>query len=479
MKPHFLSSLIYVLLIILIIPGMTPHVASAADNISGDSGSKDPGDSSTGTDDSGTDSGADNSGTDDSTGGSTYDSFDDLINDLIDDLNDDSGDDSTDDSTDDDSEDDPSDDSDDGSDGGSDDSEDDSDDDSDGSDGDSSDGSEDSENDSDDDSDDSSEDGSEGGSDDSSNGGSDDDSDDSSEDGSNGGSDVKSGTKSSSGSSSSSNSDSRSNSNTSSGSSSSSGSTSNSSSNSSSSSSSPGSTSNSSSNSSSSGSDSDSGPSSMGSGISTEPVTNIEVKELATRNVISGYHIEYVFPENVTCVTHIEYDAIRTFRKTTAIVEVLRGKSTLVPVLPEGEIYKHVNIWIGENAAGLPTSLENGLVGFRVEKNWIGSNNINESLVTLQWYNKDEGWKPLDTKKTGEDEKYLYFESQTPGYSFFAITEYNPEQGKTQLQKTLRTLTGRENGIAKEPLRAAKMFLAIALPLFMIIAGYGVLKKKI
>ncbi len=203
------------------------------------------------------------------------------------------------------------------------------------------------------------------------------------------------------------------------------------------------------------------------------------MKELATRNVISGYHIKYEFLENVTCITYIEYDAERTFRKTTAIVEVLKGKSTLVPKLPFGKIYKHVNIWIGENAAGLPTSLKNGLVGFKVEKKWIENNNVNESLITLQWH--DKGWKPLDTEKIGEDEKYVYFESKTPGYSFFAITEYTGEEKEeTQLQKTLKTLTGSEqDSIAKEPMKKAKMVLAVSLPLFMVIAGYCVLKKKI
>ena len=385
MKPHFLSSLIYVLLVILLIPGMTPHMASAADNTSGDSGSSDAedsvsGDSSTGTDDSGTD-------------GSTYDSIDDLIDDLIDDTTDDSVDDTTDDST-----------------------------------GDTV----------DDSNDDSTTDNSV---------------DNSKEDSGKDNSADDSGKKNSAESKSSS----------------------------SSASPSPSSNSNSSSSSSSSSSDSDSGPSSMGSGISTEPATNIDVKELATRNVISGYHIEYSFPENVTCITHIEYDAIRTFRKTTAIVEVLKGKSTLVPTLPQGVIYKHVNIWIGENAAGLPTSLKNGIVGFRVEKDWIKNNNVSESNVTLQRYDKDEDWMPLDTKKTGEDEKYVYFESQTPGYSFFAITDYNvtEEKQETQIQKTLRTLTGKDNGIAEGPMKVAKVFIAIALPLFMIIAGYSVLKKKI
>lgn len=222
--------------------------------------------------------------------------------------------------------------------------------------------------------------------------------------------------------------------------------------------------------------DSDSGSSGMGSGISTEPATNIAIKELATRNVMSGYHVKYEFPQNVTCITYIEYDAERTFRKTTTVVEVLRDKSTLVKVLPRGEVYKHVNIWVGENAAGLPTSLKNGLVGFKVEKKWMEKNNVSESFITLQWYNR--GWEPLDTIKTGEDEKYVYFESETPGYSFFAITEYEGEE--TELQKTLRSLAGsKKDGTAREPMKAAKMLLAIALPLFLVVAGYCVLKKKI
>jgi PGF-pre-PGF domain-containing protein len=199
--------------------------------------------------------------------------------------------------------------------------------------------------------------------------------------------------------------------------------------------------------------------------------------------VISGYHIRYDFPENVTCVTYIEYDAKRTFRKTTATVEVLKSKSTLVPILPRGEIYKHLNIWVGDKGAGLPTSLKNGVIEFKVEKAWIEDKNVSESNITLQWYNK--GWKPLSTEKVREDKDYVYFKAKISGYSFFAITEY--QEGK--IQKTLRNLESGENsilngsagqnGIVKKPMEMAKIFILVALPLFALIVGYGILKKKI
>ncbi|MGB9930050.1 MAG: PGF-pre-PGF domain-containing protein, partial [Methanosarcina sp.] len=173
--------------------------------------------------------------------------------------------------------------------------------------------------------------------------------------------------------------------------------------------------------------------SSMGSGVPQEPAENIEVKELSTRNVINGYHMRYDFPEEVTCITYIEYDAKKTFKKTTTTVEVLKGQSGLGSDLPAGKIHEYVNIWVGEKGAGLPEALDNGVVGFKVEKTWIEQNsgntnrNVNENAnaeiknnenkhvkattdnnskstdapdIILQWYDKE--WKPLETKKTGE-----------------------------------------------------------------------------
>lgn len=151
-----------------------------------------------------------------------------------------------------------------------------------------------------------------------------------------------------------------------------------------------------------------------------EPASNVIAKELTTRNIVNGNHVRYDFAENNTFITYIEFDAERTFLKTTT-VEELKNKSIFVSKNPLGRLYKYVNVWIGDKGAGLPTSLKNGLVGFKVEKAWIKDNNVNESLKTLQWYNND--WEPLYTEKVGEDNNYAYFESKTPGFSSFAITE--------------------------------------------------------
>ncbi|MPM40013.1 hypothetical protein SDC9_86651 [bioreactor metagenome] len=232
---------------------------------------------------------------------------------------------------------------------------------------------------------------------------------------------------------------------------------------------------------------------SMGGGVSKEPAKNIEVKELDTRNIMSGYHIKYDFAKNATCVTYVEFDSLKTFKKTTATVEVLKGKSIFVKTQPPGRIYKQLNIWIGNKGAGREDSIENAYTGFKVDKEWMQNNSINESNIALLWYNNSK-WGPLNTERTGEDEEYVYFRAKTTAYSCFAISEYTGEEGTVSsdeggIQKTLRGLdegtailnssAEKENGIKKEPMGVAKILLAISLPLFMIFVQYFVLKKKI
>lgn len=231
----------------------------------------------------------------------------------------------------------------------------------------------------------------------------------------------------------------------------------------------------------------------MGSAVSKEPAKNVEVKELSTRNIMSGYHVKYDFAQNATCITYVEFDPKKTFKKTTATVEVLKGKSIFVKKQPPGRIYRQLNIWLGNKGAGNKDSLKNSYTGFKVDKEWINNNSVNESNITLLWY--DSKWQPLSTKKTGEDKDYVYFKAKTTAYSCFAISEYTGEEGTVEgdedgIQETLRGWDGegkaildssaeREGDAEKKPMGMAKILLAISLPLFMIIAEYFVLKKKI
>ncbi|HNW37830.1 MAG TPA: PGF-pre-PGF domain-containing protein, partial [Methanosarcina vacuolata] len=240
-----------------------------------------------------------------------------------------------------------------------------------------------------------------------------------------------------------------------------------------------------------------SGSSSSSSGgvsLSKEPVNNVEAKELATGNVQSGYHIKFDFLEGATCITYIEFDPLKTLKKTITTVEMLKDKSTFVSGTPSGKIYKYVNIWVGNYGAGVANYFENGFIEFKVEKSWLEENNISQSQIILQWYN--EGWEPLETEKVKEDTDYVYFKSKTSGFSCFAITSYSTDTEKIvggsglAEEEVLRSWNGETNtsafngsaekdGKTGNPIGKAKIVLAISLPLFLILVEYFVIKKKI
>jgi len=173
---------------------------------------------------------------------------------------------------------------------------------------------------------------------------------------------------------------------------------------------------------------------------------------------------------------------------------MLKDKSAFVSGVPPGKIYKYVNIWVGNYGAGVANYCENGAIEFKVEKPWIEENNINQSQIILQWYN--ESWKPLDTENVKEDTNYVYFKSKTPGFSCFAITNYSvdgenvsiaSEQAEDdalinldgEAKTSIHNESSEKDGETKDPMGKAKIFLAISLPLFLILVEYFVMKKKI
>jgi hypothetical protein len=131
-----------------------------------------------------------------------------------------------------------------------------------------------------------------------------------------------------------------------------------------------------------------------------------------------------------------------------AIVEMLKGKSNLVSRMPSDEVYKSLNIWVGNGGFGDSNNIENAIVCFKVEKSWIQDKKIDRSYITLNRYN-DGKWNPLSTNLSEENDKYVYFTAGTPGFSPFAITGKTTADG-TGIQPTTGTKTQTEpnNGSA-------------------------------
>jgi len=196
-----------------------------------------------------------------------------------------------------------------------------------------------------------------------------------------------------------------------------------------------------------------SGGSSGGGAASLEPSENVKLKEISQCFITNGVRARYTFKGDQNDIRYVEFDPKRSFGKTTAIIEMLKEKSALTPVEPEGKVYQHMNIWIGSGGLANPDNIGNAIVGFRVSKAWITKNGIIVDSITLQHF--DEGWNSLQTVKVSEDDEYIYFEAKTPGFSPFAITANSEkiviEAGSEEEEVQAPIGTEHPKGTAQEP----------------------------
>jgi PGF-pre-PGF domain-containing protein len=185
-----------------------------------------------------------------------------------------------------------------------------------------------------------------------------------------------------------------------------------------------------------------------GGGGSPEPARNVEVKELAQVFITNGKAVKFDFTKNATCVVYVGFDAIKNAGKTTTIVEQLKGKSSLVSQLPDGEVYKSFNVWVGNSGYATSKNIQNPVICFKVEKSWIQDKAILPDSIALNRYS-DKNWEKLAVNPSGEDDDFLYFLADVPGFSSFAITGDSKDNGTVLEEESgleTRVMESEDNG---------------------------------
>nr|WP_231589770.1 PGF-pre-PGF domain-containing protein [Methanosarcina siciliae] len=96
------------------------------------------------------------------------------------------------------------------------------------------------------------------------------------------------------------------------------------------------------------------------------------------------------FTKNATCVMYVSFNSRKTAGKTTTIVEELKNESTFVSGLPPDEVYKFVNLWVGNSGYSTEKNIENPVIGFKVEKM---ANLLGEWIKSALAWKNDNGLK--------------------------------------------------------------------------------------
>ena len=163
------------------------------------------------------------------------------------------------------------------------------------------------------------------------------------------------------------------------------------------------------------------GGGSSGGGSTGEEFENILISEVEREMVYMNSKVSYSFDMEGNIVRYINFTGLTSAGRVAAKVEILNHTSALVEHAPVDIVYKNLNIFIGNLGWATSKNIANPTVQFEVEKSWVSENSIDISAITLNRY-YDGKWNPVLTTMIGECPDYLYFESQPPGFSPFAVT---------------------------------------------------------
>ncbi|MDD3245661.1 MAG: PGF-pre-PGF domain-containing protein [Methanosarcina sp.] len=215
-----------------------------------------------------------------------------------------------------------------------------------------------------------------------------------------------------------------------------------------------------------------------GSGGPLESQSNVEAKELSQAVVTNGTNVRFDFPNGVTCIRYVEFDARKTLGRITTIAEMLKGQSKLVSSLPEGTVYKNVNIWVGSGGIANSDNFENAVIGFRVNKAWLEENEVDTDSLSLWYYN--DSWSKLETMKIDEEnDTYVYFEARTPGFGPFVIVASGKDGSGSIDVKPVPTETSGDD-VKSEPEKPASSTPGFELTAVLgtVGAAYGIMRRR-
>ena len=178
------------------------------------------------------------------------------------------------------------------------------------------------------------------------------------------------------------------------------------------------------------------GSSGSSGGIAAEDYENIDYRDFSQKYVASGIDISFDFPNEQNDLEYIRFRSLMAAGQVKTVIDILNDQSTLVKNSPPGNVYKNINIWVGDAKFNSGKYYSSAVIGFKVEKQWLLDNGISISSVKMYRYSNG-GWTELNTFKTGSDSDYYYFRSRTPGFSSFAIVGLEPSAPKVNTQEQL------------------------------------------
>jgi len=189
---------------------------------------------------------------------------------------------------------------------------------------------------------------------------------------------------------------------------------------------------------------------------SVEDYTNLALKDANTQYLEMNENVTYLFTKEGNPVQSISFYSLKNSGQITSTIEVLNNRSKLVNTTPEGSIYKYVNIWVGKGGFVTSSTLKDAKINFKVNNSWMDQMDVEPEDVQLQIYSGN-AWEMLPTTVVNSTESYVTFESETSGFSNFAITAEKTLESpvssevETQTEEVATDVTSNATPTTEEP----------------------------
>ena len=154
---------------------------------------------------------------------------------------------------------------------------------------------------------------------------------------------------------------------------------------------------------------------------SVEDFINVAMKDVDSEYLRMNSNVTYEFSREGNPIHKVSFYSLKNSGEITSTIEVLNNRSKLVPINPEGLLYKYANIWVGKAGFATSDNIRDAQVEFRVNNSWMEEMAISADEIKLQRYN-GTAWEVLPTTLDSKTTDYSIFKARTPGFSPFAIT---------------------------------------------------------
>ncbi|GEM_PF-3107899 len=114
---------------------------------------------------------------------------------------------------------------------------------------------------------------------------------------------------------------------------------------------------------------------------------------------------------------------------TNTVLSIDNIQKPLDLEMPSINVYRYLAIKLSDQTE---KDVSKASISFKVEKTWVDSNYIDKTKIYLNRYT--DSWTKLNTVLLKEDSQFYYYQTDSPGFSIFAITgDIDPSKLKSEI----------------------------------------------